>query len=108
MSLPWRTSAAAFLHVRFLEVRGAAVFLVARTDVAAALGEVALFMAADAGLEKGILELGEKRRVAADKTGVEQGRLGLVILVREFAGLLHRAHRIAHLETEVEEHHRDL
>jgi hypothetical protein len=69
-------------------VRGAAVFLVARTDVAAAFRKVAFFVAADAVFEKGILELGEKRRVAADKAGIEEGRLGLVILVREFAGLL--------------------
>src|SRR5690606_28254256 len=96
-------AAAAFLDVGLLQVGCVAVALVARPDVAASFRQVALLMAPNAMGEEGLLEAGEKLGVARDETGVEEGGLGLVIFVGKGTGFLDGAHRIAHLQPQVEE-----
>ena len=96
-------SAASLFHIGLLEVDRASVFFMAGSNVAAPLAEIAFFVPPDAVFEEFTLELVEKLLVPHDKSGVEKGCLGLVILVRELAGLLDRANRVAHVEPKVEE-----
>ena len=78
---------AAFLHVRFLEVGSASVFLVPRADVTSPFGEVTLLVPSEAMLKERFLKFGKKSGVTAYKSGVEKGCLGLVVFVCKLAGL---------------------
>jgi hypothetical protein len=71
--------------------------------VGQALGDVLVLVALDALALHLALQPVEERLVAGDATGLDQGGLGLHVLVGQAHAVVHGADRVAHLESDVPE-----
>lgn len=61
-------------------------------------------MTANAVLKEGVLEVVEQVLVSSDEASIKQRGLGLVVFISKLAGLFDGSNRIAHVESQIEEH----